>query len=230
MSDGTALFSRDFDALEAGDRFTSRGRTVTEADVVGFAGLTGDFHPQHTDEEWARERRFGGRVAHGMLVLSYALGLVPFDPERIVALRRITDAVFKRPVVLGDTIHVEGRIESAEEVDGEHGLVGSTWRVVNERGQMVARLRVEVVWRRGSAWRVGDHRGQLLARVRVEVAWRRGEIAAPEHTEPAAAEDGRPEGGSGPGDAGRSAAEDGRPERASAAADPDGVQDGGVPL
>ncbi|MDP8943413.1 MAG: MaoC family dehydratase N-terminal domain-containing protein, partial [Actinomycetota bacterium] len=171
MSEATALFSRDFDALQAGDRFSSRGRTVTEADVVGFAGLTGDFHPQHTDEEWARERRFGGRVAHGMLVLSYALGLVPFDPERIVALRRISDAVFKRPVALGDTMHVEGRIESAEQVDAEHGLVGSAWRVVNQRGQMVARLRVEVVWRRGEIATPGGAEGSA------EEDGRRGEPA-----------------------------------------------------
>ena len=150
MSDApAALFSRDFDTLEAGERFSSRGRTVTESDVVGFAGLTGDFHPQHTDEEWARERRFGGRVAHGMLVLSYAIGLVPFDPERIVALRRISDAVFKRPVALGSTIHVEGRIEATDAIDDGHGLVASVWRVVNQDGQLVARLRVEVVWRRG---------------------------------------------------------------------------------
>src|ERR671927_1519986 len=103
-----SLFSSGFDELTEGARFTTRGRTVSEADVVAFAGLTGDYHPQHTDAEWSAQGPFGERIAHGMLVLSYAAGLVPFDPERVVALRRVGDAVFKAPVRLGDTIHVEG--------------------------------------------------------------------------------------------------------------------------
>ncbi len=89
---------------------TSRGRTITETDIVAFSALTGDHHPQHTDAQWAAETPFGGRVAHGMLVLSYAVGLVPLDPERVVALRRIEDAVFKRPVRIGDTIRVEAKL------------------------------------------------------------------------------------------------------------------------
>ena len=59
----------------------TRGRTITEADVVSFAALTGDWHPQHADAEWASQGRFGERVAHGMLVLSYALGLMPLRPR-----------------------------------------------------------------------------------------------------------------------------------------------------
>ena len=86
-----------------------RGRTVTEADVVAFAGLTGDFHPQHVDAEWAAGSVFGERVAHGLLVLSLAAGLVEFDPNEVIALRGVRDAVFKRPVKLGDTIRVETR-------------------------------------------------------------------------------------------------------------------------
>src|SRR3982751_1504706 len=105
------MFDRDFDGLAVGDRFVTRGRTVTEADVVSFASLTGDMHPQHTDRAWAASSLFGERVAHGMLVASFALGMLPFDPERVVALRRIRDAVFKRPVCFGDTIHVAGRID-----------------------------------------------------------------------------------------------------------------------
>ena len=78
-----------FEALELGQEFTTRGRTVTEADVVGFASLTGDWHPQHADAEWAASSPFGERIAHGMLVVSLAAGLVPFDPGRVVALRRV---------------------------------------------------------------------------------------------------------------------------------------------
>ena len=84
------------------------GRTVTEADIVAFAALTGDTHPQHTDAEWAAGSRFGEQIAHGLLVLSSAAGLMPFDPDRVVALRKVGDAVFKQPVLIGDTVHVEG--------------------------------------------------------------------------------------------------------------------------
>ena len=71
-----------------------------------FAELTGDTHPQHTDAEWARDSLFGEQIAHGLLVLSAAAGLVPFDPDRVVALRKVSDAVFKAPVKIGDTVHV----------------------------------------------------------------------------------------------------------------------------
>lgn len=120
------------------------GRTITEADVVGFSALTGDHHPQHTDAEWAGAGPFGERVAHGMLVLSYALGLVEIDPERIVALRRIEEVVFKRPVKIGDTIHVEAKVLRPDE---GRGLEAWEWRIVNQRDELVIRAKVEAVVR-----------------------------------------------------------------------------------
>jgi acyl dehydratase len=115
-------FALDFDELEGGERFVTRGRTITESDVVSFAGLTGDFHPQHTDAAWAAGSRFGERIAHGMMVMSYAIGLVPLDPE--------------------------GRIESVTQVDDEHGLIESTWKVVTQRERTALRARVEILSRR----------------------------------------------------------------------------------
>jgi 3-hydroxybutyryl-CoA dehydratase len=144
----TSPFALDFDALSGGERFVTRGRTITEADIVQFAALTGDMHPQHTDAAWAAESRFGERIAHGMLVMSYAIGLVPLDPERVVALRRVSDVVFKHPAYIGDTIHVDGRIESLKPVDDQHGLVEALWKIVTQRGRTVARARVELLWRR----------------------------------------------------------------------------------
>jgi len=137
-----------FDQLSEGERFTSLGRTVTEADVVQFAALTGDMHPQHVDAEWAASSRFGERIAHGMLVLSFAVGLIPLDPERVAAIRRVGDAVFKQPTRIGDTIRVQGEIAGLRQLDDEHGLVTCRWRIVNQRGRLVARAAVEVVWRR----------------------------------------------------------------------------------
>jgi 3-hydroxybutyryl-CoA dehydratase len=146
-------FEKDFDALDVGERFETRARTIGEADITSFATLTGDTHPQHTDAEWAAQSRFGERIAHGLLVLSYAAGLVPFDPDRVVALRKVSDATFKQPVKIGDTVHVEGEVTKTRMLDDGHGLVECRWKVMNQRGKMVLRMSVEVVWRRGEAAR-----------------------------------------------------------------------------
>lgn len=147
------IFSRPLDDLAEGLRFTTRGRTVTEADVVGFATLTGDFHPQHVDARWAADSPFGERIAHGLLVLSYAAGLVPFDPDRIVALRKVRDVVFKRPVRLGDSIRVEGRIAS---VAPETGLVAVALDVRNQDDRTVLRAVIEVIWSRDATPAIDD--------------------------------------------------------------------------
>lgn len=142
--------SRDFDRLAEGERFRTRGRTISEADLVSFAALTGDFHPLHTDAEWAAESEFSGRIAHGMLLLSYSVGLVPLDPDQVLALRGFERIAFKRPVRIGDTIHVEGQLESKQELDARSGLVVFAWKIVNQRGDVVALAKVRVVWRRGA--------------------------------------------------------------------------------
>jgi len=140
-----STFSKSFDSLSVGESFVTRGRTIGEADITGFATLTGDTHPQHTDAEWAAASRFGERIAHGLLVLSYAAGLVPLDPERVLALRRVRDAVFKRPVRLGDTICVETRIAAT---DPATGVVTCAWLVRNQENRLVARATVDLLWRR----------------------------------------------------------------------------------
>ncbi len=149
MSVAGPPFSSDFDALRPGASFITRGRTITEADLVSFSALTGDWHPQHADAEWAASSQFGSRVAHGMLILSYALGLVPIDPARVVALRGVDDVAFKRPVRIGDTIRVEGRLEETKPLSEDLGLVTFLWKIVNQDGELAVRARVTVLWRRG---------------------------------------------------------------------------------
>jgi acyl dehydratase len=140
-------WSAPFGALAQGATFTTRGRTITEADVVGFAALTGDWHPLHTDATWAAKGPFGERIAHGLLVVSVAAGMVPFDPDRVMALRAVRDATFKRPVRLGDTVSVRGRIESLRPLSEEAGLVGLAWSVNDQRDRLVCRARVDVLWK-----------------------------------------------------------------------------------
>jgi len=73
-----------FDDIQLGEKYVSRGRTITEADIVGFAGLTGDWYELHVNKEVAKNSPFGERIAHGMLVLSIATGLItPYDKALI---------------------------------------------------------------------------------------------------------------------------------------------------
>jgi len=164
-SEAALDWAAPYDALRAGQTFVSRGRTITEADVVGFAALTGDWHPQHSDAVWAGESAFGERIAHGMLVISFAVGLVPLDPHRVVALRRLGDVVFKRPVRLGDTLKVSGKVADLSPVSEQAGLVTFAWSIQNQDGQLVCRARVEVLWSRDSGEAAGAAEASDLATV-----------------------------------------------------------------
>lgn len=98
-----------FEEFEVGQVTVSLGRTVTEADVVTFAGLSGDYNQIHTDAEFAKNTPFGQRVAHGLLVLSIASGLAMRTgvlEGTTLAFREISEWKFTKPVQLGDTIHV----------------------------------------------------------------------------------------------------------------------------
>jgi 3-hydroxybutyryl-CoA dehydratase len=137
--------------LQPGARMRSRGRTITEADLASFSALTGDWHPQHSDAEWAAESQFGERIAHGMLVLSYSIGMLGFDPDRVVALRGLDSVTFKRPVRIGETIRVEAEVEEATPLDDSHELVTLRWRILGEGGRLAVRARVQVVHRSAPA-------------------------------------------------------------------------------
>ncbi len=144
-------WSDPFERLSVGQRFESGERTVRDTDVIVFCALTGDWHPQHCDPDWAAASPFGERIAHGMLVLSLAVGLVPLDPERVLALRRVSDVVFKRPVRLNEAIAVSGEITALRPIDERSGLVDFAWQIRNQEGALVARASVQVLWRAGAA-------------------------------------------------------------------------------
>ena len=91
----------------------SVGRTITESDVVAFAGLSGDYNQIHTDAAYAKETGFGQRVAHGALILSIASGLAwqtGILEGTVMAFREIKNWKFTKPVFLGDTIHVDLKV------------------------------------------------------------------------------------------------------------------------
>jgi 3-hydroxybutyryl-CoA dehydratase len=127
-----------FDRIKVGDRHTSRARTITETDIVQFAMFTGDWHPAHTDAEYfGQDPVFGGRVAHGALSLSVALGLVTFWPEAMKAFYGIDRLRFVTPVRVGDTIHVETEVTELTPRDDGRGVVTSAFRILNQRGETV---------------------------------------------------------------------------------------------
>jgi acyl dehydratase len=113
MSD-TKRTSYTYADLRVGMSFRSPGRTITDADLVAFAGLTGDYSELHTSEVYARASQFGRRVAHGMLGLAYAHGLMWARTgelrETAIAFLGISDWKFTGPIFVGDTIFVDYRI------------------------------------------------------------------------------------------------------------------------
>lgn len=144
------VFGSGFDQLEVGDRFETRFRTIGESDLAAFSDLTGDHHPLHTDPEWASNSPFGDRIAHGMLLLSYSVGLAPIDPDRVVALRGFDRVVFKRPVHIGDSISLRGKVDGLKEIDDQNGLARFLWTVVNDEERTVLKANAEIVWRRAA--------------------------------------------------------------------------------
>ncbi len=111
-----------FDDIAVGDRYDTLGRTITEADVVNFAGVSGDFNALHTDAEVMADSAFGERIAHGALVFSIVTGLLwqsrsEAEKEAIVAFYGVDELRFVKPVFVGDTIHAEVEVAERERRD-----------------------------------------------------------------------------------------------------------------
>jgi 3-hydroxybutyryl-CoA dehydratase len=127
-----------FDELNLGDRWKSPARTMTEADIVNFAGMTGDFNPLHVDHEFAANTPFGKPIAHGLLGLSWVAGLGSNAPRpNTVALIAIREWEFLKPVFVGDTLHVVTEVVGKQSKGRRAGRV--TWKrsLINQRGVVV---------------------------------------------------------------------------------------------
>jgi acyl dehydratase len=128
-----------FDDFKVGERFRSPARTLGEAAFLLFAGITGDNHPIHYDEEYARRTRFGGRLAHGLLLVAMtALGASPLAGRLHDAMLAFAEGGFRflRPVFLGDTVQAEFEVAGLERRGGQ-GLVRFAVRLLNQRGESV---------------------------------------------------------------------------------------------
>ena len=132
---------RYFEEFSVGDRITTAGRTVTETDIVTYAGLSGDFNQIHVDAAYAGTQMFKQRVAHGLLGLSIASGLTVqtgFMEGTILAFREITEWKFSKPIFIGDTIHVDLDITDLKAVPRlGGGAVTIKLTVKNQNGEVV---------------------------------------------------------------------------------------------
>lgn len=132
------LFWEDW---EIGKSFVSAGRTVTEADIVAFAGISGDYNPLHINEEFCKNTQFGTRVAHGPLVYAIAAGLLfqlHLYDDTLIAFLGFENLRFTKPVKIGDTIHAKVTVlERTETSKPDRGIMKRQLQVINQNGEIV---------------------------------------------------------------------------------------------
>ena len=137
-----------FEDLIIGMEYTSAARTITEADIVSFAGLSGDFNPLHIDREFAAKTTHGERIAHGLLVLSIISGLSTRTAlmiglaDQMIGLLNL-DCRFKKATKIGDTIHAHLKIADLRRTSkGGTGVLTLNRQAINQKGDVV----MESVW------------------------------------------------------------------------------------
>jgi len=126
---------------DIGAEFESPARTVTEADIVMFAGISGDYNPLHINEEYCKTMPFGTRVAHGPLVYAIAAGLLfqlHLYDDTLIAFLGFEKLMFTKPVKPGDTIRARIKVlEKRETSNAERGVMKRQLQVLNQRGEVV---------------------------------------------------------------------------------------------
>jgi len=130
-----------FEDFNLGDMITSAGRTITEADIVNFAGLSGDFTQLHTNSEFARQGPYGGqRVAHGLLGLAVTSGLLAqlgYLEGTVLAFRELSWK-FSLPVFIGDTLHARSTVAGLKPLHRlKAGVITLAIEVFNQQEQVV---------------------------------------------------------------------------------------------
>ena len=126
---------------EIGAEFESPARTVTEADIVHFAGISGDYNPLHIDEEFCKKTQFGTRIAHGPLIYAIAAGLLfqlHLYDDTLIAFLGFDSLKFTKPVKAGDTIRAKIKVlEKRETSNLGRGVMKRELLVINQRGEVV---------------------------------------------------------------------------------------------
>jgi acyl dehydratase len=138
---------RYFEEIEVGEEYESPGRTVTEGDIVLFAGLSGDYNVLHTDAEFMRKSIFGERIAHGLLGLAIQSGLLTRATRQYATVACAgLRWKFKGPIKIGDTIRLRARVTAKRETEGAaHGQVTLERQVLNQRDEVVQEGETELI-------------------------------------------------------------------------------------
>jgi acyl dehydratase len=142
------------DDIEVGQEWESPGRTITETDIVNFAGLSGDFNAIHINHEFAKTTPFRRPIAHGLLVLSIGSGLGMYSPPmRTLAFLEMREWHFREPVFIGDTIHARVKVLAKElRGRGRRGVVTWQRQAFNQAGRVVQEgITITLVEGRGAA-------------------------------------------------------------------------------
>lgn len=148
-----------FDDLDVGQEWESHGRTVTETDIVNFAGLSGDYNPIHVDHEFCKETPYRRPIAHGLLVFSIGSGLGVYNPMvRTLAFVGVREWHFRGPVFPGDTIRIRGKVlEKRARGRGKRGEVVWQRVILNQEDKVVQEgVLVTLVEARGPARRADE--------------------------------------------------------------------------
>ncbi|HSE97790.1 MAG TPA: MaoC/PaaZ C-terminal domain-containing protein [Blastocatellia bacterium] len=137
-----------FEDFEIGEEAITAGRTITEADIVMFAGITGDWNEIHTNKEYAERGPFKQRIAHGALVFSIATGLsvrLGQTGDTVIAFYGLDRLRFVKPTFIGDTVHVRQKVEEKAERDDRSGIVTMLNEVINQRDEVVISYTAKVL-------------------------------------------------------------------------------------
>jgi acyl dehydratase len=140
-----------FEDFEVGEESVTAGRTITETDIVNFAGITGDWNEIHTNKEMAARGPFGQRIAHGALVFSIATGLsvrTGQTSDTVIAFYGLDRLRFVKPTLIGDTVVVRQKVESKSERDAGSGIVTMLNEVINQRDEVVISYIAKVLLKR----------------------------------------------------------------------------------
>lgn len=142
-----------FDDFIIGEEAKTAGRTITETDIVNFAGITGDWNEIHTNAELAGNSHFKQRIAHGALIFSIATGLsvrLGQTSDTVIAFYGLDRLRFIKPTFIGDTIFVQQKVEGKTERDQQSGIITMLNEVINQRAEVVLSYTAKVLLKRRS--------------------------------------------------------------------------------
>lgn len=143
------MFNKYYNDYQIGEIWSSKGRTITEADLVNFASLSGDWFPLHTNIEYAKQTPFKHRIAHGMLVLSIVTGLLELKPGIVVAFYGMDKVRFTKPTFIHDTISLQMKVTDKKEKSDDAGVITAELQVKKQTGETVIAGSMSMLMKKG---------------------------------------------------------------------------------